>query len=430
MNALINLKDCKEFMVVTINNKDHQIKLAGTIDDPYFCGKDVCVVLGYKDFKDALQRYVDNDDKKSLKKLNDEVGGAAPPTSMLGKYHKILSFNDGRAVYVSEAGLYNLILSSQAPFAKEFRKLVCKVILPSIRKHGSYHIEQQLNESMEQLAIKNDELQKEKVKSEQEKLRADKAELKALRIKKFMNNIKIKELKLEWIYIATTDQYAKERLFKIGSTERLMSRIAPYNTGRPKEDDYYYVWAMKCYNCKDLDQHIQKLLSTFKYDKLNDNKPSTSLNKQELYHGIKFTDLVIIVIFIIENYDKSIDFINTFIKNRLDTSMEEEDTIPERLNLRQLTFKIGEHTEVIDLEKEEEVIIKEELTVLLEALSEKRRTKNEEIVVMRNDIVEHLASKVMLDRTSLWNRVKMLVSWKDGNTNVKHGEVMCKIKYR
>lgn len=47
--------------------------------------------------------------------------------------------------------------------------------------------------------------------------------------------------------------------------------------------------------------------------------------------------------------------------------MEEEDTIPERLNLRQLTFKIGEHIEVIDLEKEEEVIIREELTILLEA---------------------------------------------------------------
>jgi prophage antirepressor-like protein len=423
MNALINLKDCKEFMVVTINNKDHQIKLAGTIDDPYFCGQDVCVVLGYVDIRKALQRCVDDkDEKKSLKELNNEARAAAAPTSMLGKYHKILSFNDGRSVYVSEAGLYNLILSSQAPFAKEFRKLVCKVILPSIRKYGSYHIEQQLaikdeqlNESMEQLAI--------------EKQRADKAELKALRIKKFMNNIKIKELKLEWIYIATTDQYAKERLFKIGSTERLMSRIAPYNTGRPKEDDYYYVWAMKCYNCKDLDQHIQKLLATFKYDKSNDNK-STLSNKQEMYHGIKFTDLVVIVTFIIENYDKSIDFINTFIKNRLDTSMEEEDEIPERLNLRQLTFKIGEHTEVIDLEKEEEVIIREELTILLEALSEKRKNKDEEIVVMRSDIVEHLASKVVLDRTSLWNRVKTVVSWKDGKTNVKHGEVMCKIKYK
>ena len=85
---------------------------------------------------------------------------------------------------------------------------------------------------------------------------------------------------------------------------------------------------------------------------------------------------------------------------------------------------------MIDLEKEEEVIIREELTVLLEALSERRKNKDEEIVVMRNDIVEHLASKVVLDKTSLWNRVKTLVKWKDGNTNIKHGEVMCKIKYR
>lgn len=112
-------------------------------------------------------------------------------------------------------------------FAKSFQKLIYEVILPSIRKYGSYHIEQQLaikdeqlNESMEKLAIKDKELNE----ANQAK---DKAELKALRIKKFMNNVKIKELKLEWIYIATTYQYAKERLFKIGSTER----IAPYNTG-------------------------------------------------------------------------------------------------------------------------------------------------------------------------------------------------------
>jgi prophage antirepressor-like protein len=58
--------------------------------------------------------------------------------------------------------------------------------LPSIRKHGSYHIEQQLaikdeqlNESMEQLAIKDKEL-------EEANQAKDKAELKALRIKKFM----------------------------------------------------------------------------------------------------------------------------------------------------------------------------------------------------------------------------------------------------
>lgn len=428
MNALINLKDCKEYMVIKLNNKDHKIKLAGTIDDPYFCGRDVCEILGYSNIQKALYENTKNKYKKDLKTLYE----LHPPHGFnaLGSMLIKITYHNGKNVYINEPGLYSLIIQSKASFAEAFQDLVYEVILPSIRKYGSYHIEQQLvikneqlNESMEQLAL-------EKIKVEQATKAKDKAELKSLRIKKFMNNIKIKELKLEWIYIATTDQYAKERLFKIGSTERLMSRIAPYNTGRPKEDDYYYVWAMKCYSCKDLDQHIQKLLATFKYDKSNDNKPSTSLNKQEMYHGIKFTDLVVIVTFIIENYDKSIDFINTFIKNRLDISMEEEDTIPERLNLRQLTFKIGEHTEVIDLEKEEEVIIREELTVLLEALSEKRKNKNDEIVVMRSDIVEYLASKVVLDRTSLWNRVKTVVSWKDGKTNVKHGEVMCKIRYK
>ena len=54
MDALINLKDCKEYMTITLNGQDHQVKLAGTVDTPYFCGKDVCEVLGYKDLKDAL----------------------------------------------------------------------------------------------------------------------------------------------------------------------------------------------------------------------------------------------------------------------------------------------------------------------------------------------------------------------------------------
>jgi prophage antirepressor-like protein len=46
--------------------------------------------------------------------LNNELGSAALPNSMLGKCHKILSYHDGRAVYVSEAGLYNLILLSKS----------------------------------------------------------------------------------------------------------------------------------------------------------------------------------------------------------------------------------------------------------------------------------------------------------------------------
>jgi prophage antirepressor-like protein len=411
MNVLINLKDCKEFIIVTINNKDYQIKLAGTINDPYFCGKDVCEVLGYSNIQKVLNDYVDSIYKKDLKTLitvNPLQGW-----TFLGSNN--ISYNEDKVIYINEPGLYSLVIHSKTPFAKFFQKLIYEVILPSFRKHRSYYIKQQLaikddqlNEIIEKLTIKDKEIEnKNKLLEDvyKTKNKVKKIELKTLRIKKFMNNIKIKELKLEWIYIATTDQYVKKRLFKIGSTERLMSRIDPYNS-RSKEDDYYYVWAVKCYNCKELDQHIQKLLATFKYDKSND-KSLTLLNKQKMYQGIKFTDLVVIVTFIIENYDKSIDFINTFIKNKLDTSIKEDIIIPERLNLKQLTFKIGEHTEVIDLEKEEEVIIREELTVLLESLSDRRKNKDEEIIVMKNNnIVDHLASNAMLDRTSLWNRVK------------------------
>ena len=87
MNALINLKDCREYMTITLNNKDHRIKLSGTIDDPYFCGRNVCNILGYKNPKDAIQRYVEKEDKKDLKQLQtfngsdepNKLGGSSSP---------------------------------------------------------------------------------------------------------------------------------------------------------------------------------------------------------------------------------------------------------------------------------------------------------------------------------------------------------------
>src|SRR5574343_1256780 len=190
-----------------------------------------------------------------------------------------------------------------------------------------------------------------KEKSEEEmKEKLVRAERKAIRVNKFMRRIVVKEHKLEWIYIATNDQYARERLFKIGSTTRLSSRIASYNTGRAKGvDTYYYVWAIKCYNSKDVDNHIQKLLSEFKYGK---NQDVSKENRSEMYHGIKFSDVKDIVAFIVNNYDESMDYINNFIKTRLNQSMEEEDDIPLPLNYKKLTYQIGEHTETIDHPRE------------------------------------------------------------------------------
>ena len=86
MDSLIDLNKCREHMTVHIGGKDHQIRLSGTIEDPYFCGKDVCKVLGYIDSKQALLLNVDDDDKKDLKNLRldepNEWGVPGTPNSL------------------------------------------------------------------------------------------------------------------------------------------------------------------------------------------------------------------------------------------------------------------------------------------------------------------------------------------------------------
>jgi prophage antirepressor-like protein len=400
-----------------MGGRDHQIRLCGTIEDPYFCGRDVCEVLGYKDPKNALFRYVDFEDKKNLKELRSSL---SENPNYLGSNHNI-THNEGQVPFISEAGLYNLIMRSNAPFAKEFQKLACKTILTSIRKYGSYQVENQLAEAVEKLAIKEAEEEVLQKQLEQEKEARVKAERKAIRVNKFMKRITIKEKKMEWIYIATNRYYALERLWKIGCTIRLSSRIGTYNTGRAKGlDDYYYVWAIKCYNSKDVDAHIQKLLADFKW-----NDPKTPIehqnkeNRSEMYHGIKFTDLKEIVAFIVNNYDASIDYINKFIKTRLEASLEEEDEVPPPLDYKRLTYQIGDHTETIDLEEEESDTVREALEDILTGLKEQYARQDESVVVVhRKDLIDRLSDTTNTAKKDLWSQIKELTGWTNSKTEI------------
>ncbi|CCV02255.1 T5orf172 domain [Invertebrate iridescent virus 30] len=264
----------------------------------------------------------------------------------------------------------------------------------------------QLSFAMEQLTLKNVEL-------EQEKEAKIKAERKAVRINKFMRRVSIKEKKLEWIYIATTNVYSSERIFKIGSTTRLSNRIGNYNTGRPIEDSYYYSWVKKCYNSNGVDFHIQKLLSDFKH---RDNA--------ELYCGIKFSDLRDIVDFIVENYDASIDYINNFIKTRLNESLEEEDEPPPRLDCKKITYQIGEHTETIDVQEEDLSVIREELENILNVVREQRIS-----IVERKELMSRLLKVTNTTKKDLWYQIKELTGWKDSKTEIDDGGFKYKIIY-
>lgn len=97
-----------------------------TIDnEPWFVGKDVASILGYVDTSDALKKHVDTEDKLT---------------------RRFADSGQNREMYViNESGLYSLILSSKLPKAKEFKRWVTSEVLPAIRKHGVYAVDEVLN---------------------------------------------------------------------------------------------------------------------------------------------------------------------------------------------------------------------------------------------------------------------------------------------
>lgn len=89
-----------------------------------FVGKDVAEILGYKNGSKALADHVDEEDKLN----NDSL-------SSLGQRGGWL---------INESGLYSLILSSKMPNAKKFKRWVTAEVLPAIRKHGVYAVDEVL----------------------------------------------------------------------------------------------------------------------------------------------------------------------------------------------------------------------------------------------------------------------------------------------
>ncbi|MDB6263583.1 phage antirepressor [Lactobacillus amylovorus] len=99
-----------------------QVRALEIENEPWFVGKDVAKILGYSNSRDALKRYVDDEDK-----------GVAKLDTLGGKQNQTI---------INESGLYSLILSSKMPNAKRFKHWVTSEVLPAIRKHGAYMTDQ------------------------------------------------------------------------------------------------------------------------------------------------------------------------------------------------------------------------------------------------------------------------------------------------
>ena len=102
--------------------------------EPLFCLVDVCKVLDIQNPSKVAQR-LDDDERTKL-----ELG------------------RQGETNFITESGLYAVILRSDKPNAKSFRRWVTSEVLPSIRKTGGYNKPLTTLEQIQLLAQGNTEL--------------------------------------------------------------------------------------------------------------------------------------------------------------------------------------------------------------------------------------------------------------------------------
>jgi prophage antirepressor-like protein len=131
-------------------NKDFgQIRMIEIDEQPWFVGKDVCVVFGDKNHSRSLSR-IDGEDK-----MESEI------TDSLGR--------NQRVIVINESGFYALLFQMQPQKAhnggvsdeypieiqqrilrlKLFKRWVTSEVLPSIRKHGAYIMDNVLDQLLE-----------------------------------------------------------------------------------------------------------------------------------------------------------------------------------------------------------------------------------------------------------------------------------------
>lgn len=109
------------------NHKFGEMRALEINEEPWLVGKDIAEILQYKEPHKAITRHVDQDDRMKYPVID----------------------NLGRTQYtwvINESGFYSLVLSSELPGAKEFKKWVTKEVLPSIRKHGAYMTPEKIEE--------------------------------------------------------------------------------------------------------------------------------------------------------------------------------------------------------------------------------------------------------------------------------------------
>ena len=103
----------------------NQVRVVTVDGEPWFVLRDVCEVLDLSNSRMVADRL--DPDEKGVSQI-DTLGGNQEMT------------------VINESGLYNVIIRSDKPEAKAFKRWLTHDVLPSIRKHGMYATDDLIND--------------------------------------------------------------------------------------------------------------------------------------------------------------------------------------------------------------------------------------------------------------------------------------------
>ena len=114
---------CTTNEIVTFTNDEFELRtIKADFNNPQFVLLDVMKSLGLGNPTRTVRRL--EEDEFTISKVIDNMGRSQD------------------TYVITEAGLYNLILRSRKPEAKSFKRWITHEVLPTIRKTGSYSVEQ------------------------------------------------------------------------------------------------------------------------------------------------------------------------------------------------------------------------------------------------------------------------------------------------
>ena len=214
--------------IITIIDNDNKI---------WFNAKQICISLEYKQAKQAIINNVEQADKIQLKNMNINFKVRQQPDS----------------IYISESGLYSLLISSKTTKSKKFIKWITDDILPNLRKKNIFSPDEEINKLLKKI----NELEKTNMLLQYD-----------LKMEKFPDGA--------IVYVIEDTDENDDIYYRIGKTDNMNKRIKIYNTHSIHNKKVVHYIELSC--PLQLETCIRSMLYKYRY-KNNKDYYKCSLDK-------------------------------------------------------------------------------------------------------------------------------------------------------